>query len=165
MGNHTMRFASASLLVACAALAVVATAEQASDGGLASEGGCAEATKTCQAALRKHGDHHAHVKAKAEQCLGETVSKHTQLESLVAGNQDLLDKIDDAERKISGIASESTEEEAEDTSMSDLLSENEEMELKESNTDNSPTGLKDALQKAEAVLTYNRIQSSRLFKT
>merc|ERR1711871_669546 len=50
--------------------------------------------------------------------------------------------------------------------MEDLLSTSSEesMKLGEADTDSSLPGLKDALQKAEAVLTYNQIQSDRLFK-
>merc|ERR1711871_838868 len=50
--------------------------------------------------------------------------------------------------------------------MEDLLStsSDDDMRLKESNTQGGLPGIKDALQKAEAVLTYNEIQSDRLFK-
>merc|ERR1711924_6913 len=81
---------------------------------------------------------------------------------------DIMSRIETAESNIHSMANEATKEEAEDVSMESLLSDEEDrsmdQELKESNTDYSPTALKDALQKAEAVLTYNQIESDRLFK-
>lgn len=108
-------------------------------------------------------------KDKLSQCMVETAAKHEQLEGMqvkFSQDQEQLSALMSRARKF---AAEATQEEAEDEGMSDMLDSkfdsDEVGDMGESNE--APAGLsgiKDALQKAEAVLTYNEIQSDRLFK-
>jgi len=155
-------------LVVVVTLAALATASSDAVEDLASEGSCAEKARTCRFEHHTHLAQHAATRVMTQQCLGETASKRTKLQSMIAQNKDIMEEIEHSEASIHGLANQATKEEAEDVSMEDLFADEGESsmdkELMESNTDYSPNALKDALQKAEAVLSYNSIQSDRLFK-
>jgi hypothetical protein len=130
--------------------------------------GCAQATGACTSTMHKHTAEHLSAKKTLAQCMEKTAVHQNEL-------QKSQDQLDSEKQRLMGLmgqakqfAEEATEQEAEDEGMSDMLQSNFDSDrmgdMGESNDAVGLSGIKDALQKAEAVLTYNEIQSDRLFK-
>lgn len=129
---------------------------------------CAVHTDTCNDVVKMHVATKMETATKLQQCDKSRAQKTTMLSAYITHNSHDQKQLRDLEGRAAVLAAKATAQEAEDEGMvmhDDDFGEDESDKdtVKEVSKGGLP-GIKDALQKAEAVLTYNEIQSDRLFK-
>jgi len=128
-------------------------------------GECAAAKRDCDEVIVQHTASKATASAKLTQCSKSLNQKQKKLNAYIARAHKDNKKLQELEGHARSLAARATEQEAEEEGMvmddddfGEGLADTEMSKVK------GLPGIKDALQKAEAVLTYNEIQSDRLFK-
>jgi len=136
---------------------------------LESDGSCKSAKAACTTNIKQHTAFRTEHEKKLSQCKESQAARTKQLSVMDFQQKKDEERLHALEKHAQQLAAKATEQEAQDEGMvmddEDFgESKDEDVELGQANTAGGLPGIKDALQKAEAVLTYNQIQSDRLYK-
>merc|ERR1711988_752093 len=176
MGADWMRILFVPLLLSGVVLIFSAEAvtpqgnvAQLQETAMSGDGGCAAAARICQAEAITQKTVRDAGRASLAQCRKAAEGHQNTLVSFAERQTADLRKLAVLQGHVKRLAEEATAEEAKQEGMelgdmNDDIGEDKTAELMEANTSGGLPGIKDALQKAEAVLAYNEIQADRKFK-